>query len=299
MKRPELLIPVFSRLVACSGYRQIARELGVSHTTVMRIAERLGRHCLLYHWHHVHGVRLSETVVIDGFESFAHSQFYPCHLNLAVGAQSHFTYAFTEAELRRKGRMTDWQKQRRRELECEHGRPDPRAIEKSVAELIRMIPESTRGILALHSDEHPAYPRAIKRSGVTVEHAVTPSVEARVPANPLFPVNLADLLLRHSNANHKRETIAFSKTLQSSVERLAVFAVWRNWAKSFSEKAQDATPAMRAGLARAKRTVAEILSERLFVSKIALPARWDGYYRRRVITLARGRSRPHRLRYAD
>jgi len=28
------------------------------------------------------------------------------HLNLAIGAESHFTYGFTHSELRRKGRMT-------------------------------------------------------------------------------------------------------------------------------------------------------------------------------------------------
>ncbi|MEZ5064863.1 MAG: hypothetical protein R3B81_09000 [bacterium] len=298
MKRPDLLIPVFLRLVGCSGFRQIARELGVSHTTVMRIAERLGRHCLLYQWQQVRDLELAETVVIDGFESFAHSQFYPCHLNLAVGAESHFTYAFTEAELRRKGSMTEWQKRRRVELEREHGRPDPKAIEKSVADLVSMLPSSSAA-LSVHTDEHPAYPRAFRRSKRRVRHAQTPSVEARVPSNPLFPVNLADLLIRHSGANHKRETIAFSKTLQNAVERLAIFVVWRNFAKSFSEKVQDATPAMRAGVARAKRTVHEILGSRLFVSKIALPARWAGYYRREVVTLPRGRSRPHRLRYVD
>ena len=124
MKRPDMLIPVFMRLVACSGYRQIAREFRVSHTTIMRIAERLGRHCLLYQCHHVSDLEMSDAIVIHGFESFAHSQFYPCHLNLAVGAETHFTYAFAEAELRRKGTMTAWQKQRRAELERQQLRVD-------------------------------------------------------------------------------------------------------------------------------------------------------------------------------
>ncbi|MEZ5063215.1 MAG: hypothetical protein R3B81_00685 [bacterium] len=253
---------------------------------------------MLYQWQHVRDLKLSEIVVIDGFESFAHSQFYPCHLNLAVGAESHFTYAFAEAELRRKGTMTVWQKHRRAELERQHGRPDPKAIEKSVAELVAMLPSST-GVLSVRTDEHPAYPRAFRRSGRRIQHMKTSSAEARVPSNPLFPVNLADLLIRHSGANHKRETIAFSKTLQSAVERLAIFVVWRNFAKSFSEKVQDATPAMRLGVARAKRSVEEILGSRLFVSKTVLPGRWGGYYRREVVTLPRGLSRPHRLQYAD
>ncbi|MEZ5066379.1 MAG: hypothetical protein R3B81_16755 [bacterium] len=299
MKRPELLEVVFHRLVACSGYRQISRELGVAHTTVMRIAQRLARHCLLYHCHHARKLKISETVVVDGFETFAHSQFYPCHLNLAVGGGSHFTYSFTEAELRRKGRMTEWQRARRAELEALYGRPDPRAIEKSIATLVTTLPVVSGTVLRVHSDEHRAYPRALQRVPTPIEHSVTSSRVARVPSNPLFPVNLADLLLRHSSSNHKRETIAFSKTMQSVIDRLAIFVVWRNWAKSFSERLQDATPAMRIGLARKKHTLAEILDERHFVSRITLPVPWYGYYRRQVATRPRGRGRPHRLRYAD
>ncbi|MCA9750688.1 MAG: hypothetical protein KC591_00735, partial [Gemmatimonadetes bacterium] len=269
------------------------------HTTVMRIAQRLARHCLLYHWHHARTLCISEGVVIDGFETFAHSQFYPCHLNLAVGARSHFTYSFTEAELRRKGRMTDWQRARRGELEAMHGRPDTRAIEKSIASLVTTLPVASGTVLRVHSDEHRAYPRAFRRIATRIEHSVTSSRAARVPSNPLFPVNLADLLLRHSSSNHKRETIAFSKTMQAAIDRLAIFVVWRNWAKSFSERLQDATPAMRIGLARKKHTLSEIVRERLFVSKIALPVPWYGYYRRRVVTRPLGFGRPHRLRYAD
>ena len=56
-------------------------------------------------------------------------------------------------------------------------------------------------------------------------------------------MNLLDLLIRHSSANHKRETIAFSKRRQSAAERLFVLVVWRNYLKSFSERKRDATPA--------------------------------------------------------
>ena len=48
LKRPALLEPIFHRLLACSGYRQIAREAGCHPTTVMGQAARLGRHALLH-----------------------------------------------------------------------------------------------------------------------------------------------------------------------------------------------------------------------------------------------------------
>jgi transposase-like protein len=298
LKRPDLLVPVFHRLVGCSGFRQIAREFGVSHTTVMRLSERLGRHCLLFQQRDRAKLRLDEPVAIDGFESFAHSQYYPCHLHLAAGSGSHFLYAFTDSELRRKGRMTDRQKKRREELESTHGRPDPQSVEKEVAELVRLLPAPTTGRLEIFSDEHPAYPRALARTGLEVRHEVTPSTAPRTSRNPLFPVNLADLLIRHCSGNHKRETIAFSKTRQNAVERLALFQVWRNYMKSFSEKKQDASPAMRLGLAERKLTADEILSERLFVWKIGLPQRLQDYYWRRVATGPRGTSRPHQLKLA-
>jgi len=296
LKRPDLLAPVFSRLVACSGFRQIAREVGVSHTTIMRLSERLGRHCLLFQQRGMKGLKLGEAVAIDGFESFAHSQFHPCHLHVAAGSESHFFYAFTDSELRRKGRMTAWQKKRREELEKEHGRPDPKSIEKEIAELVKLLPAGEKPRIL--SDEHPAYPRGLRRSGIEVSHSVTPSTAPRTKANPLFPVNLLDLLIRHSGSNHKRETIAFSKTRQNVVERLAVFQVWRNFVKSFSEKIQDASPAMRLGLAERKLPPEEILGKRLFPWRVKLPERLEPYYQRLVETGPRGPSRRHQLRFA-
>ena len=85
LKRPELLTPTFHRIVACSGYRQIARESGVSHSTIRRLAERIGRHCLLLHEELRPRTPPREPLVLDGFRTFEHSQFWPFDLNLLVG----------------------------------------------------------------------------------------------------------------------------------------------------------------------------------------------------------------------
>jgi transposase-like protein len=42
LRRPEVLEAAAFRLLACSGYRQIAREARCHHTTVMRMSARLG-----------------------------------------------------------------------------------------------------------------------------------------------------------------------------------------------------------------------------------------------------------------
>jgi transposase-like protein len=221
LRCPQVLLAAAHRLLACSGYRQIAREARCHPTTVLRHSARLGRHALLYlHLHRPQGP-LPEPVVGDGFESFAYSQYHPLYLNLIVGAVSHYCYALTHTELRRKGRMTLEQKRRRESLEARHGRPDPRGIERGTALALRLAAPEPQS-LTFRSDEHTDYPRALRHlKGYRIHHERTSSLEARTAGNPLFPVNRMDLLLRHNSANHKRETIAFSKRHQAVVERAA------------------------------------------------------------------------------
>jgi len=299
LRKPALLHAVYEGLVACSGLRQIARAHRVSPATVQHHAFRLGRQALLLLAERLpERLPPREPLVVDGFETFEHSQYHPFHANLAVGADSHFLYAFTDAELRRKGRMTPGQKLRRAELEARNGRPDPKAIEKEMLALLELVgPAGCH--LEIRSDEHRAYPRAFRRAqGVSVHHRVTPSKRARTTGNPLFPVNRMDLLIRHGGANHKRETIAFSKRRQGAMERLAVFAVWVNFQKSRSEKRQDETPAQVLGLVDHRLTTRELWATRRFPGRIQLPPRWRVYYERRVVTRARRCAAPPSYRYA-
>jgi hypothetical protein len=298
LRRPELLHTICERLLSGSGLRQINRFLRCSPTTVITHAARLGRHALLLLEAHRPRGAPTEPVVVDGFESFAFSQNYPLHLNLAVGADSHFVYAFTESELRRKGRTTAAQKRKLRLEEALVGRPDPKAIERGMAELVAaVVPPGEHA--CIRSDEHRAYPRALNRlPDRSFTHEVTSSKAARTHRNPLFPVNRQDQMLRHTGANHRRETIAFSKLRAAVIERAALQAVFMNFMKSFSEKKRDATPAQRLGLTDHKWTALEVLQQRLFASRIELSPVWQTYYERRVVTRRIPHSKLHRLRYA-
>lgn len=286
-----------------AALRQIARVLGTSHTTVARHTARLGRHCLLFHRNLLEGHSLSEPLVIDGFETFEYSQYFPFHMNLAVGSDSWFLYHFTDSPLRRKGSMTTFQRMRREELEHRFGRADPKAIEKAMIALLRpLLPESG---LILHSDDHPAYRRALGRLGKmdqraqTIDHRITSSTVRRTRSNPLFPVNLADLLLRHGNANHRRETIAFSKRRQAALERLAVFTVWRNYIKNRRENAPDESAAMRLGVVNRLLSWRDVLRRRLFPGHTELPQPCASYYWRMIRTVVMGNQQTtHSCRYA-
>ena len=296
LHRPELQTRIFHRIQACSGLRQIADEYGVSPSTIKDHLSRLGRNCLLFQ--HLHRPQVMEPLVLDGFESFEYSQYFPFHFNVLVGKHSHFFYLFTDSPLRRKGRMTERQRLRRAQLEHALGRPDPRSIQKEVEELLRLTLANSP-TLTLHSDDHPAYPRALRAlAHLTVQHHVTPSTDRRTPQNPLFPVNLLDLLIRHGGANHKRETIAFSKRRQGAIERLAILQVWRNFVRPFSKRRRGPTPAQRAGVMDRRLEVKVLLGRRLFASRIRLPERLERYYRRGTQTAALRANRSHRLQYA-
>jgi hypothetical protein len=297
LRRPDLLRPVFHRLQGCSGYRQIAREFGVSPQTILGLTARLGRLSLLYFQRH-RPPRIDEPVALDSFQSFEYSQDHPTLFHLVTGSRSHFTYGFTESELRRSGRMTEAQKLRRTRIEQSLGRPDPRATQKDVEAVLRIVAPGPQR-LELHTDEHQDYPRAIRKvAHLTVDHQTISSRAARTPRNPLFPVNLLDLLIRHSGANHKRETIAFSKRRQAACERMWIFLVWRNWMKSFSERKRDGTPAMRLGLAGEPRSIKDLLRRRLFPDHRPLPERWQTYYWRQIPTRRIPTVAVHRLKYA-
>ena len=298
LHRPELVLPVYHRLVGCSGFRQIAREFKASPDTIRRLSGRLGRHSLLFHQRHRPKGALTEPLALDSFESFEYSQYYPTSYHVSAGQRTHFFYGFTDSECRRRGNMTPGQRRRRAALEQRLGKPDPRSIEKEVALLLGMLAgESER--VELHTDSHKSYPRAVRRmQGVRIDHRTISSRAARTSRNPLFSINLLDLLIRHNGANHKRETIAFSKRRASGAYRLAHYLVYRNWVRPFSERRGGPTPAMSAGVATRRLEPEEILGWRLFPSKEGLPDRWNDYYRKSLPTRALARNTSHDLKYA-
>ena len=297
-KLPLLDLLIFMKTIGCMSNRQIARDLHVAPSTIDRHIARLGRHCMLFHIQQLEGHHDFETSVVDGFESFEHSQYFPFHHNLAAEPESHLFIYYNDSPMRRKGRMTDGQKNRRKEIEQTIGRPDPKAIEKDMQELLGFVHKGKEKV-TVYSDDHPAYRRSIGGLPMEINHLVTPGKEHRDQHNRLYPVNLLDLLIRHSSANHKRETIAYSKRRQASAERLAILLVWRNYIKGVSEKQRGSpTPAMLRGMLDRSLSVAEVLGRRIFRSMVELPERWARYYDRDIETPVLGKQRRHELSYA-
>jgi len=297
-KRPDLDVQILMKTVGGMANRQIARDLNVAPSTVDRHIERLGRHSLLLHYKFWQYAEPPTEVVVDGFQSFELSQYYPFHHHIAVEKDTDFFIYFTDSELRRSGSMKEEQKKRRAELETLYGVPDPQAVRKDMRQLLEVTLQNQTSA-TVHSDAHKSYPWAIRKTDCRITHVVTPGKDHRDRHNKLWEVNLTDLLIRHSSANHKRETIAWSKRRASSAYRMAIFMVWRNYGKGRREKDRASpTPAMARGLLDHKMDVQEMLSGRIFRDHIALPERWAEYYDMTVKTRALGKQRGHALTYA-
>jgi transposase-like protein len=305
LKRPELLRPVAAGLVAGSAHRQLARSLGCAPSTVTRLSARLGRQALLLQATALAELKqaVDEPFVWDHFETFVFSQEDRLGIGTAVGQDSWFVYSFDPAPHRRGGRRSA-----RRQSQS---RPLPEVVPGSVVRSTRRVlgilntltPRKTR----LISDDHPAYRRATGDDR-RIDHRIFPNPprgsgsDAALAAErdrEMFAVDLLHKLLRHSQAHHRRETIAFGRRANAILERMALMVVWRNFVKKVSERrSEPVTPAMRLGLTERRWSWGDVLARRRFPDRIRLPQGWRRIYRRRWITPAVGRNATHDLRQA-
>ncbi|NIM01032.1 MAG: hypothetical protein GTN89_09025 [Acidobacteria bacterium] len=278
MKRPELLLPVANLLVSGCAHRQIARHVGCAPSTVTRLSVRLGLHAKRFlDLSTTRLAEIDEPIVFDHFETFVRSQQERLGIATPVGQRSWYVYALRGAgHLRLKGRS-----QKKPALKSDPKPMLPGAmIDSTLRTLEHLLRRAPRG-LDLISDDHPAYRAAVRRLAPRrlVRHTAFAN-PGRSPGHKgtlaharnraLFAVDLLHKLLRHSQAHHRRETIAFGRRRASVLGRAALFAVWRNMIKLVSERRPTRrTPAMRLGLTSRPWTWAEVFARRLFVRRIA------------------------------
>lgn len=314
LKRRELLIPIARGLLAGSAHRQLARSLGCAPSTVTRLSARLGRHSILLLARALKELKtgLLEPVVLDHFESFEFSQDFPFGIATAVGADSWFVYALDPAPHRRSGRLSPFQRQRLAGRPPRIARGGYQGSTRRILDRLLPLVAEDRPPLRLRGDGHPAYPLAVgrhpRRRRIRLEQFPDPargpkgsprSQAALRRDRAMFPVDTLHGLLRHSQAAHRRETIAFGRRLNALMERLFLFAVWRNFIKGRSERKPDpSTPAMRLGLAREPWSWARVLSRRQFADRVGLAGVWRELYRREWITPVLASNTRHALRLA-
>lgn len=140
VKRTVNYRSVRDRLTSCSSIRAIGRSLGISPDSVANRISGLSRQYLSARADVLPEVAPEEAVVADGCEGFAVSQYYPNNITLLGGARSQYVLFADYVTLRRKGRMTKWQKHLRSQLEKLY-RPDPGAIQAPFSRLLDTVAE--------------------------------------------------------------------------------------------------------------------------------------------------------------
>lgn len=275
LKRPELLVAVASGLAACSCHRQLARSLHCAKTSVTRQAERLGRHAILFHARcGAELSALSEPVVHDHFETFIGRQDHALGIGTAVGAKSKYVYDVDPAPHRGSGRRPDRKPEDGTAVRVERSYVD--SISRMIQGLIPHLSGSDQLVLRVdgRTDYRVALGDDTIASRVVLQAFPNPVRGPKgTPRSPeavgrdlaMFPVDQLHQLLRHTCSDHKRETIAFGRRLESIIGRANVMAVWKNFIKARSERAPDrTTPAMRLELTDGRWRFDRVLARRLF-----------------------------------
>jgi hypothetical protein len=255
------------------------------------MAERLGRHAILFHARSRTALpALTETIVHDHFEAFIGRQDRALGVGTAVGSRSWFVYDVDPAPHRGSGRRPD-------------RKPDGEVLGRVNQAYIKSIQRTFRGLiphlsegqqLVINVDGRMDYQAAVRASNLESRVVLRPYPNPRrgpkgTPRSPeaierdraMFPVDQLHQLLRHTCADHKRETIAFGRRLESIIGRAHLLAVWKNFIKSRSERRPDrTTPAMRLGLTDTRWRWEQLLSRRLFPGRECVPDSARAIYRK-------------------
>ncbi len=267
----------------------VAEELKCSLDTVLRRHKKMSTQAFLIQSYKTRDLKIEESLAYDGIENFAFSQFDPNNINHAIGRDSLFVYDFNYSPLNRKGRMTPWQKKKKKKLEDSIGAYPKRAIFMATKTLFQRLLERTPGKLLLHSDNHYAYREAIASlpERHRLEHTITLARKARNFQNRLFAVNHLDSLTRQNIASFRRETIAFAKHSISMVHDFALLMVRKNFMRPLFVKkhvedpsANIESPAMKLGLVNKILTFQEFFQMRMTKRQAGLNADWEKFVNR-------------------
>jgi len=263
----------------------VARLLNIAEGTVRDRLKVMSRQSLIFEKENF-PKKLTEDVAYDGFETFTNSQFSPCYINTAVGSHSMFIYHNTFSPLNRKGRMTDEQKVKNRELILKHGLYPQNSVYLESCYVFNELAKIGAG-RTLYTDEHRSYLSAVRDLNLTLDHETIHSEVKRDPSNPLFPINHLHMMYRHFLSSQKRETISFQKHEAALLEKIQLMKIYRNFMNpkfvkknKFDPHAHEWSPAMYVGVAEKVLTFREIFGVRKLKSQIVIDSREDDFLNR-------------------
>ncbi len=222
------------RMQSCAGQRQLAREYGVTHNVIANRQNRLARNYLTCFDAVFNEASIEEDCCFDGFESYIVNQYHPSHFNILIGKYSQMPYGFTMGMIRRKGKMTPKQKERREQIDAVWKQPRGhygKEITRLFKDFEHHVPiQDQQKPWTLVTDMARSYPAAIKRVPLLkraleqgrMVHIRVSSKKPRTVNNELFSSNYIDRELRKNQAEHVRETVRHGREVHMSLNRMVI-----------------------------------------------------------------------------
>jgi transposase-like protein len=270
LKNPRLHLTLLGLFASKVTHRQSARILRCTRRTVARRLDLLGRHCEAFHRRMLERARkrggLSGTFQLDELETFEHNRrLAPVTMPVLIGRRSYFVVDLETAALPCRGGLSEalrQEKQRRERTQGKRRSGSRAAVGACVRTLARA--RGPRGAVLVLTDRKASYPSILRKElGSRYAHVRVHSKRRRDYKNPLFPINHTLAMARDGISRLVRRNWGASK-LRAWLERHAwVWAAWRNYVRGITNQAPRVTPAMAAGVARRRWSVAQMCAWRL------------------------------------
>ena len=269
--------------------RSIARMLGFSEHKVRQSLKLLARQALLRWELLAKNLTVREPLAYDGFETFIRSQYDINNINHLVGKKSLFVYDFNYSHLNRKGKMTELQREKLKQIEEKFGRYPTDRVRIQTKNIFQRILKTNNTPLILHTDEHKTYQLVLGndlgKHGIL--HQVTNSKKCRNGKNPLFPVNHLDMKIRHFLKSCTRETIAFNKNEAGLMDRMILFLASKNFMRGKFIKGKigdnEKSPAMIVGITKKIFSFKEFFFGRMTAFQVHIRECWREFYYRKFV----------------
>jgi hypothetical protein len=222
---------------------------------------------------------IAGPIVADHFETFVGEQENALGILTAVDSSSGYTYLLEPAWHRRATARS--RRSQRQRVAATRG-----AYRNSIRRMLkRLMTRRPRSVaLNIVTDDHHAFRHVLATAprGANVRHrahrnppdrgrGAVRSPASRARDRALSSVDALHRWIRHVDAGHRRESIAFCRRGEALLERLAAVVIARNLIQRVSERRNDErTPAVRVGLTSRPWTWGEVLSQRRWPTRMTL-----------------------------
>lgn len=260
-KKPHINAACLDLMVACVGLRQAARVLRVARRTVEHRFAWLARHAADFQANRLATTRLAGPFQLDELETFEANRYQPVTVAVLIERSSLFIIDTAVGPLRRKGRMTPHQLQRRADHEARHGRR-PSESRFAIHAVLSHLRDVARAPVLLESDQKPLYGLLGRRLlGPRFRWRTHSAAARRDHRNPLFPINHTNARLRHFLARLRRRTWCVTKRRACLQAHLRIAALWSNYCRGITRRTRT-TPAQSVAAAPKNYRPEEVLAWR-------------------------------------